>query len=109
MKFTRKSLVICILPFFFACASELNNEESSITPGDSLSIEATEIEPISEVKLSNVKCPSCGFEKIEELPEDYCLIKYKCTSCGEIMHPEGNDCCVFCTHGTEKCPSKQED
>lgn len=56
---------------------------------------------------SEITCPYCGHQEIETLPTDYCIIAYDCKECGETIRPEGDDCCVFCTHGTHKCPSKQ--
>lgn len=54
-----------------------------------------------------ITCPYCGFKKIETLPTEVCQIKYTCENCKKELTPEGDDCCVFCTHSTHKCPSKQ--
>jgi hypothetical protein len=58
-------------------------------------------------EVSQITCPSCGFKKIETMPTDICLLTYTCTKCGKEMHPRNGDCCVFCTYGDHKCPSKQ--
>jgi len=57
---------------------------------------------------STIRCPNCGFEKKEIMPTDYCLIFYECTKCGKVLTPKEGDCCVFCSYGTVKCPSKQQ-
>jgi hypothetical protein len=58
-------------------------------------------------EASQITCPFCGFKKIESMPTDICQLSYTCTKCGKEMHPKNGDCCVFCTYGDHKCPSKQ--
>jgi rubredoxin len=61
------------------------------------------------VKLeSALKCPRCGFKKEEIMPIEYCQISYECTGCKAILRPRQGDCCVFCSYGSVKCPSKQD-
>ncbi|HET9136496.1 MAG TPA: GDCCVxC domain-containing (seleno)protein [Candidatus Kapabacteria bacterium] len=62
---------------------------------------------MEQSKTSTITCPHCGHKKTEELPEKYCLIRYQCEECKQTLIPKYGDCCVFCTYGTEKCPSKQ--
>jgi|GEM_PF-1138358 len=59
--------------------------------------------------ISTITCPKCGFKKSETMPTDVCLLKYTCTNCQGVLRPKEGDCCVFCTYGDHKCPSKQED
>lgn len=59
------------------------------------------------VMQSEITCPKCGHKAMEIMPTDVCVIKYNCKKCGEEMRPKEGDCCVFCTHGTHKCPSMQ--
>lgn len=56
---------------------------------------------------SEITCPKCGHKKVETLPTDVCQLSYTCEKCGTVMHPKEGDCCVFCTYGDHKCPSKQ--
>lgn len=58
---------------------------------------------------SLLKCPECGFEKEETMPTDYCQFFYECTQCRTKFRPKPGDCCVFCSYGTVKCPSKQKE
>ncbi len=58
---------------------------------------------------STIKCPHCSFEKEETMPSDACQFFYKCTQCGEMLKPQKGDCCVFCSYGSVRCPSKQEE
>lgn len=58
---------------------------------------------------STIKCPECGFEKEETMPTDSCLFFYTCTKCKTTFKPKHGDCCVFCSYGTVKCPSKQSE
>lgn len=59
-------------------------------------------------KESVVKCPKCGFESAERMPEDRCIVRYSCKRCGFIMTPRDGDCCIFCSYGTVPCPPVQE-
>lgn len=56
---------------------------------------------------SKIKCPQCGFEKEETMPEDRCVFFYECTDCKTILKPLEGDCCVYCSYGTVKCPPIQ--
>lgn len=56
---------------------------------------------------SEITCPNCGHKKTEKLPTEVCQLFYKCEECGNEMHPKEGDCCVFCSYGDHKCPSKQ--
>ena len=58
-------------------------------------------------QTSEITCPNCQFKKTEPLPTEVCLLSYTCTQCNTVMHPKEGDCCVFCTYGDKKCPSKQ--
>lgn len=59
------------------------------------------------IYTSVIHCPFCGFEREETMPVDACQFFYECKSCGKIIKPKEGDCCVFCSYGTVKCPSKQ--
>ncbi|MCU9957611.1 hypothetical protein OEJ37_30065 [Burkholderia sp. BKH01] len=56
---------------------------------------------------SVLTCPHCGFAKQETMPADACQFYYECSRCGALLRPVRGDCCVFCSFGTVKCPSKQ--
>ncbi len=58
---------------------------------------------------SVITCPVCGFEKEEIMPEDACVYFYQCTQCESVIRPLNGDCCVFCSFGSKKCPSQQND
>lgn len=58
---------------------------------------------------STIACPQCGNTKEETMPIDSCLIFYQCASCGTFLKPLHGDCCVFCSYGSIKCPSMQEE
>ena len=57
--------------------------------------------------LSVITCPYCGFRREEQMPVDACQFFYQCMNCGEMLKPNQGDCCVFCSFGTVRCPSKQ--
>ena len=56
---------------------------------------------------STITCPECGVARTEQMPIDACQFYYDCTSCGALLRPKPGDCCVFCSYGTVRCPSKQ--
>ncbi|MFI5203225.1 MAG: GDCCVxC domain-containing (seleno)protein [Flavobacteriales bacterium] len=66
--------------------------------------------PIPSVQnelLSEITCPECGYKKTLTMPTETCLIKYTCEKCKTVLYPKDKDCCVFCSYGSKKCPSEQ--
>ena len=57
---------------------------------------------------STITCPVCGHEKEETMPTDACQYFYECDSCKTVIKAKEGDCCVYCSYGTEKCPSIQQ-
>lgn len=57
---------------------------------------------------SVIKCPICGFQKEEQMPEDACSYFYHCVGCKNILKPNPGDCCVYCSYGTVACPPIQK-
>lgn len=99
-----------ILTFFFIqCTSrkgeDLNSGQKQTTEKESC-CEAKSSTKLSE--SSEITCPKCNFTKEEVLPTDVCVIKYTCKNCKYEMTPIKGDCCVYCSYGTHKCPSKQD-
>lgn len=56
---------------------------------------------------SVITCPHCGHKKAEIMPTDACQFFYECENCKKVIKPKEGDCCVYCSYGTVKCPSKQ--
>ncbi len=56
---------------------------------------------------STITCPHCGHKKAEIMPTDACQYFYECENCKKVLRPKEGDCCVYCSYGTVKCPSKQ--
>jgi hypothetical protein len=62
------------------------------------------------MQLSSViTCPECGFASEETMPVDYCQFLYQCVNCKTMLRPQPGDCCVFCSYGSVKRPSKQQE
>ncbi|WP_153638290.1 GDCCVxC domain-containing (seleno)protein [Prolixibacter sp. NT017] len=59
--------------------------------------------------FSTLTCPNCGYQKTEEMPTDGCQFFYECENCKTVFRPKAGDCCVYCSYGSAKCPSKQEE
>lgn len=84
-----------------------SEKQSVITPANS-ETNAQTISDEESIKLtSKITCPKCGFTAQEQMPTDVCQIAYTCKKCTTTLHPKEGDCCVFCTYGDHKCPSKQ--
>jgi hypothetical protein len=58
---------------------------------------------------STITCPECGHGKTEEIPTNACQWSYECESCKALLKPLKDDCCVYCSYGTVKCPPIQEE
>jgi len=56
---------------------------------------------------SEITCPYCGHKKMETMATESCLFMYQCENCKKMMKPKDGDCCVFCSYGSLRCPSKQ--
>lgn len=58
---------------------------------------------------SEITCPYCGHKKTEAMPTDVCQLVYTCEKCKKDIRAKEGDCCVFCSYGTHKCPSMQDE
>lgn len=57
---------------------------------------------------SVLTCPHCGFARQETMPTDACQFFYECSRCKALLRANPGDCCVFCSFGSVKCPSMQQ-
>ncbi len=65
---------------------------------------------MSEVILESIiTCPKCGQQKEETMPTDACQYFYECENCKVVLKPLDGDCCVYCSYGSAKCPSIQQE
>jgi len=55
---------------------------------------------------SIITCPACRTRSAEVMPTDSCLVMFQCPGCATELHPKPGDCCVFCSYGDAKCPSR---
>jgi len=73
-------------------------------------METSNFENIKSINLKSIiTCPECGFQKEETMPEDSCQFFYECEKCKTVLKAKKGDCCVFCSYGTVKCPSMQQE
>ncbi|WP_257284425.1 GDCCVxC domain-containing (seleno)protein [Endozoicomonas sp. SESOKO1] len=61
------------------------------------------------VSTSIITCPDCMHHAIETMPLDACVYLYECRNCQKLITPQQGDCCVFCSHGNQICPTSQRD
>jgi hypothetical protein len=45
------------------------------------------------ITQSIITCPVCGYQKMEEMPQDACQFYYECTNCHTLLRPSKGDCC----------------
>ena len=57
--------------------------------------------------LCHIVCPECGHINVEEMPADRHVALITCGFCGLVIRKKADDCCVFCSYGSVKCPEKQ--
>lgn len=57
--------------------------------------------------VSILRCPACGAEAEETMPENACQFFYECRGCETLLRPKPGDCCVFCSYGSVPCPPVQ--
>jgi len=98
-------LMFIVLCFMLACTTQTEESVPYIQIDSTKYYLNTETDSVS--LESEITCPKCNFKKKEIMPDDYCILKYVCTNCKAEIYPDEKDCCVFCTYGTKKCPSKQ--
>ena len=99
-------LYIIVTLLFIQCNNSVPNK-TVVAEKDTVSIaNRLGLTPKASTE-SEITCPKCGHKKTEKLPTEVCILSYTCENCQEIMHPKDGDCCVFCTYGSNKCPSKQ--
>jgi hypothetical protein len=56
---------------------------------------------------SELTCPRCGHAERILMPTDACQFFYECEGCHAVLRPNPGDCCVFCSFGSVRCPSRQ--
>ncbi len=57
---------------------------------------------------TTVTCPECRHRFSATMPEDSCVQALACPECKHTIRREAPHCCVFCTHGDDKCPPEQK-
>ncbi len=104
------AVFVLILSITWSCSESTNAEkvrnEVSATLDTITDVDSTEqAKPVAIT--SKITCPTCGNTSEEVMPTEVCQLAYTCKNCKTEMHPQGDDCCVFCSYGDHKCPSKQ--
>ncbi len=80
-----------------------------LTRGQDSAYRATLLYTLGMDTSATITCPLCNFSKMEIMPTDSCQFFYKCTNCHEVIKPNKQDCCVFCSYSDSKCPPKLEE
>jgi len=56
---------------------------------------------------STIAYPQYYQKTTEQMPTNYCQYIWECPNCKNKLKPKVGDCCVYCSYGTNPCPSKQ--
>ncbi len=102
-------VLVLIAALFVQCNNATKNNAAAIQ-NNTIDSSSSKNSLQSSSNLSNtseITCPNCNYKAVETLPTDVCVIKYTCIKCKTELTPKNGDCCVYCTYGTHKCPSKQ--
>ena len=105
MKFSIHNIFFVLTVFIFTQCNSLGKSKDLNIENTINNMQSS----IEKYETCEITCPHCGHKKIELLPTEVCQIKYQCEKCHKTLTPKGNDCCVFCTYSTHKCPSKQRE
>jgi hypothetical protein len=99
--------ILCVTILFVQCSTEPTNKQEmeESNKEDCCANESS----TKNSETSEITCPECGHTSLEILPTSVCQIKYTCENCSSELTPKEGDCCVFCTYGTHKCPSMQDE
>jgi|SRR6185437_6550909 len=101
-------LITLVTLFFIRCNNSTQKADNSKSIlKDTCCVKDTLSKKTETGLQSVITCPKCGYQKTETMPTDFCLLKYTCQNCKVELRPKHGDCCVFCTYGTQKCPSMQ--
>jgi thioredoxin-related protein len=100
-----KILILFLLISFITLSCDQSNDSRNTL--DETEQSESKVNNTEQSEICEITCPYCGHKKKESLPTEVCQIRYECENCSKTLTPEGGDCCVFCTHSTHKCPSKQ--
>jgi len=98
----KRILFLFAVFILLSCWQQESKRQVDVSP-DNTSLQENKTDSLH----SEITCPECGFKKTELLPTDVCQLKYTCQACHYVMEPKERDCCVFCSYGNIKCPSKQ--
>ena len=110
MRFRQLFTLLLAVAFLTSCSYSGKNEivnSNQVTSKDSCCSNDAASKDTKMAVVSEITCPKCGHKEMENMPTDVCLLSYECKHCKTVLTPKGEDCCVFCTYGTVKCPSKQ--
>lgn len=62
---------------------------------------------MNKKEIANLKCPHCGHMMKVEIPQNGCLVFWKCEKCQKLITTPKGECCVICAYSDKKCPVKE--
>lgn len=58
---------------------------------------------MAEENIGILTCPKCKHTQEMEIPNDKCILFFRCDNCGNLIKAS-KDSCVFCEYGDKDCP-----
>lgn len=98
-------VIMSIACFILSCNNSSSTGEA--ISGDNTQKDTCCTKKAADSLQSEITCPQCGHKKMESMPTDACIVRYTCEKCKTDMFPKEGDCCVYCSYGSVKCPSRQ--
>lgn len=58
---------------------------------------------MKKIEKARFKCPECGYVEEINIPENVCMISYKCKNCKKTIWTPKESCCIICSYSDKKC------
>jgi len=113
MKAYTTLISICFILVIFTINAQAQSDDllafndTSNTSETTETTETTSVVSFASALQSVVQCPSCGHKSNQEMRTNACKYVHKCDACSTVSKPLQGDCCIHCSYGSVKCPSKQ--
>ncbi|MGB1206900.1 MAG: GDCCVxC domain-containing (seleno)protein [Chitinophagales bacterium] len=122
IKIATNSFIIIILSIITIFNAQAQNELETLNNNDLLTmnemlsadenvnnLNGLENSETAVLKMQSIlTCPKCQHQTTEVMQENACKVFHKCDACNNMVKPKEKECCVFCSYGSVKCPSKQK-
>ncbi|WP_394352849.1 GDCCVxC domain-containing (seleno)protein [Flavivirga algicola] len=57
---------------------------------------------------TTISCPYCHHKMTTKMSQTSIHYLHECNNCFKVLRVPKDNCCIFCSYGTRKCPSAQK-